>query len=228
MKRAPLRTFEHPLEARFFSGTRSWSATNSTTADPRSGRSPWESSRDLCVDLWCRPRAALHCFGATVLPLCFGNPHVLGEARRAFDHVAPGRSCRAGCRVPLGHVRYHGHDMGTQPLPDRRVSRPHPRRSSAARSLVSRGPASRSHAAGARRRRRRHPGAQQGNQKGGKSASICPVFDAKCREKDRPRRLRERLAYAHGLLRNDNGYHEGRPAGTDGLGVIAISRPSCG
>ena len=34
MKRAPLRTFEHPLEARFFSGTRSWSATNSATADP--------------------------------------------------------------------------------------------------------------------------------------------------------------------------------------------------
>src|SRR5205807_5583536 len=46
--------------------------------------------RPRCVDLWCRPRAALHCFGATVLPLCFGNPHVLGEARRAFYHV-PGR-----------------------------------------------------------------------------------------------------------------------------------------
>ena len=29
-----------------------------------------------------------------------------------------------------------------------------------------------------------------------KARQLCPVFDAKCREKDCPRRLRERLAYA--------------------------------
>src|SRR5437899_6891503 len=63
MKRAPLRAFEHPLQARFFSGTRSWPRSRPQPT-PGSGRSPWESSRDLCVDLWCRPRAALHCFAA--------------------------------------------------------------------------------------------------------------------------------------------------------------------
>src|SRR5437879_6924131 len=88
--------------------------------------------RPRCVDLCCRPRAALHCFAAIVLPLCFVNPHVLGEARRAFYHV-PGRVLvrfphRAGPllpgRVQLSHVRYHGHDMGTQPyLTDEQVAR---------------------------------------------------------------------------------------------------------
>ena len=64
--------------------------------------------------------------------MCFVNPHVLCEARRAFYHV-PGRVLvrlphRAGPllpgRVQLGHVRYHGHDMGTQPyLTDEQVAR---------------------------------------------------------------------------------------------------------
>jgi len=71
----------------------------------------------------CRPSLLL----PAVLPLCYGNLHVLGEARRAFYHVpgrtysengrVPGRSCRAGCRVPLGHVRYHGHVMRDAPKP---------------------------------------------------------------------------------------------------------------
>jgi len=54
-----------------------------------------------------------------------------------------------------------------------------------------------------------------------KAGQLCPVFDAKCREKDRPRRLRERLAYAHGLLRNGLGWFWGMKWMLLALGTMA-------
>ncbi len=109
--------------------------------------------------------------------------------------------------MPLGHVRYHGHDMGTQPyLTDEQVARmrgvavPHGRWSVAGRRA--------SHTQPARAKPKPTPSWRPTRQskKWQKRVKLCPVFDTKCRGKDRPRRLRERLSYAHGLLRNDYGY----------------------
>jgi len=127
------------------------------------------------MDLCCRPRAALHCFAAIVLPLCFVNPHVLGEARRAFYHV-PGRVLvrfphRAGPllpgRVQLSHVRYHGHDMGTQPyLTDEQVARirgEEPARQQKADAILK---------------------AHRAATKIAKARKLSPAFDAECQAAD--------------------------------------------
>ena len=80
-KTAPLRPLRAPFASPVLLGD-SLVGRPGTRPQP----TPGSSGRSL-VPPSCRPSLLL----PAVLPLCFRNPHVLGEARRAFCHV-PGRT----------------------------------------------------------------------------------------------------------------------------------------
>ncbi len=98
---SPSRSYRRPETESLQSDRAQWMwVGQGTRPQPTqgSGRSPLEFSRDLCVDLWW-PLTPPFTPAARSAPLCFGSPHVLGEARRAFYHMA-GRTYSENGRVP--------------------------------------------------------------------------------------------------------------------------------